>query len=69
MAANAIAGAGQLPEPFNFKAAVSVAPVVDWHFYDSVYTERYMSTPADNPIGYQATSVLPVCLFIYLFFF
>lgn len=58
MAANAIAGTSQLTEPFNFKAAVSVAPVVDWRFYDSVYTERYMSTPADNVAGYDATSVL-----------
>jgi len=43
---------------FNFKAAVSVAPVTDWSLYDTIYTERYMSTPIDNPLGYNATSVI-----------
>ncbi|KAI9219719.1 dipeptidyl peptidase IV N-terminal region-domain-containing protein [Blastocladiella britannica] len=40
-----------------FAAAIAVAPVTDWRFYDSVYTERYMSTPADNPDGYRDSSV------------
>jgi dipeptidyl-peptidase-4 len=35
-----------------FKAGVSVAPVTDWHDYDSIYTERYMGLPEDNPTGY-----------------
>ena len=34
------------------------APVIDWHLYDSVYTERYMDSPSENPDGYQAGSVL-----------
>jgi dipeptidyl-peptidase-4 len=39
-----------------FKAAISRVPVSDWYFYDSFYTERYMSTPQDNPEGYKKTS-------------
>lgn len=39
-----------------FKAGVAVAPVTDWRFYDSVYTEMSMKRPEDNPEGYQATS-------------
>lgn len=35
------------------KAAVAVAPVSDWRFYDSVYTERYMGDPTVNAIGYN----------------
>jgi len=41
-----------------FKAAVAVAPVTDWHNYDSIYTERYMSQPADFPTGYKDFSVV-----------
>jgi dipeptidyl-peptidase-4 len=44
--------------PEHFAAAVSGAPVTDWHLYDTHYTERYMSTPTDNPKGYAAGSVL-----------
>jgi dipeptidyl-peptidase-4 len=40
-----------------FKAGIAVAPVVDWRFYDSIYTERFMRTPAENPRGYQAGAV------------
>ncbi len=36
-----------------FKAGVAVAPPTDWHFYDTVYTERYMRTPRENPDGYN----------------
>lgn len=39
-----------------FKAGVSGAGVADWRLYDTIYTERYMSTPALNPEGYKATS-------------
>ena len=41
-----------------FKAGVAVAPVTDWHNYDSIYTERYMSLPADFPDGYKDFSVV-----------
>jgi len=41
-----------------FKAAVAVAPVTDWKFYDNIYTERYMSTPRLNPKGYESSSVI-----------
>jgi dipeptidyl-peptidase-4 len=41
-----------------FKAGVAIAPVVDWRFYDSVYTERYMLTPKENGNGYNASSPL-----------
>ena len=36
-----------------FKAGVAVAPVTSCRFYDTVYTERYMHTPAENPDGYD----------------
>ena len=39
-----------------FKMAISVAPVTNWRFYDSVYTERYMQTPQENPSGYDDNS-------------
>ncbi|MEN8116121.1 MAG: DPP IV N-terminal domain-containing protein [Bacteroidota bacterium] len=41
-----------------FKAGISVAPVTSWRFYDSVYTERYMRTPQQNPEGYDDNSPL-----------
>ncbi|KAG0202125.1 hypothetical protein BGX28_005267 [Mortierella sp. GBA30] len=40
-----------------FKAAMSVAPVTDFRFYDAVYTERYMNLPTTNLAGYEATAV------------
>lgn len=39
-----------------FKMAIAVAPVTNWRFYDSVYTERYMQTPQENPGGYDDNS-------------
>ncbi|CAG8577125.1 2910_t:CDS:10 [Paraglomus occultum] len=40
-----------------FKLGMAVAPVTDWRFYDSIYTERYMTTPAMNADGYLRSSV------------
>ncbi|MDJ0917188.1 MAG: S9 family peptidase [Woeseiaceae bacterium] len=48
-----------MQEPDVFAAAVSGAPVTDWTLYDTHYTERFMSTPEDNPEGYEAGSVFP----------
>lgn len=39
-----------------FKMAISVAPVANWRYYDSIYTERYMGLPKDNGKGYDAFS-------------
>jgi dipeptidyl-peptidase-4 len=39
--------------PEHFHVGVAYAPVVDWALYDSVYTERYMDRPQDNPTGYR----------------
>lgn len=40
------------------KAGVAMAPVSDWRFYDGVYTERFMLTPATNRLGYETSSAL-----------
>ena len=39
-----------------FKMAIAVAPVTSWRFYDTIYTERYMMTPQENPSGYDENS-------------
>ena len=44
-----LTGAG----PETFKFGMSVAPVTDWRQYDTIYTERYMSTPQHNEVGYS----------------
>ena len=44
--------------PDVFKSAVSVAPVTNWKFYDSIYTERYMRTPKENKDGYDKIAPL-----------
>ncbi|MGD0522018.1 MAG: alpha/beta fold hydrolase [Terracidiphilus sp.] len=41
-----------------FRAGVAVAPVTDWHNYDSVYTERYLSEPTEFASGYRDFSVV-----------
>jgi len=41
-----------------FETAISVAPVTSWRFYDSIYTERFMRTPQENPEGYDLNSPL-----------
>ncbi|TKA71229.1 putative dipeptidyl-aminopeptidase B [Friedmanniomyces simplex] len=40
-----------------FKYGMAVAPVTDWRYYDSVYTERYMHTPQHNPGGYNNATI------------
>ena len=40
-----------------FKAGVAVAPPTDWRFYDTIYTERYMRTPKENPQGYDVDPI------------
>lgn len=39
-----------------FKMAIAVAPVTNWRYYDSVYSERYLGLPSDNAAGYDANS-------------
>lgn len=39
-----------------FEMAIAVAPVTSWRFYDTIYTERFMRTPQENPSGYDENS-------------
>ena len=41
-----------------FSMAIAVAPVTNWRFYDTIYTERFMRTPQENPEGYDMNSPL-----------
>lgn len=41
-----------------YKVGIAGAPVTDWRLYDSIYTERFMGLPKDNPDGYDASSIL-----------
>jgi len=41
-----------------FSMAIAVAPVTNWRFYDTIYTERFMRTPQENPEGYDLNSPL-----------
>jgi dipeptidyl-peptidase-4 len=45
--------------PGVWKVGVAVAPVTDWRFYDTIYTERYMGTPQQNPRAYDESAVMP----------
>ena len=47
-----------LMAPDHFQVGVSSAPVTDWRLYDTIYTERYMDTPQDNPEGYRVSAPL-----------
>ena len=40
----------------DFKMAIAVAPVTNWRYYDTIYTERYMRTPQENASGYDDNS-------------
>ena len=40
-----------------FRAGVAIAPPTNWKFYDSIYTERYMRTPKENPSGYATNPI------------
>ena len=44
--------------PGTFKVGVAGGPVIDWKFYEVMYTERYMDTPKSNPEGYKEASLL-----------
>ena len=41
-----------------FSLAIAVAPVTNWRFYDTIYTERFLRTPQENPEGYDLNSPL-----------
>lgn len=45
--------------PDVFKVGVAGGPVIDWKYYEVMYGERYMDTPAQNPEGYASCSLLP----------
>ena len=40
-----------------FRCGIAIAPPTNWKFYDSVYTERYMQTPQENPDGYAVNPI------------
>jgi dipeptidyl-peptidase-4 len=42
----------------SFVGGIAGAPVTDWRLYDTIYTERYMDVPQNNPQGYEKTSVI-----------
>lgn len=46
-----------LNHPGMFKAAVAGGAVINWNFYEIMYTERYMDTPQENPEGFAATNL------------
>lgn len=49
---------GLVQFPDIFKVSIAGAPVTNWHYYDTGYTERYMDLPENNTQGYDAGSVL-----------
>ena len=46
-----------LKKPNVFKVGIAGGPVIDWKFYEIMYTERYMDTPEQNPDGYKAAAL------------
>jgi len=44
--------------PDLFKVGVAGGAVIDWSYYEVMYTERYMDTPQKNPVGYKKSSLL-----------
>ncbi|HMA18909.1 MAG TPA: prolyl oligopeptidase family serine peptidase, partial [Thermoanaerobaculia bacterium] len=44
--------------PAVWKCGIAGAPVAHWKFYDTIYTERYMGTPQENPTGYESSAPL-----------
>jgi dipeptidyl-peptidase 4 len=55
-----LAGLAVLARPDVFHAAVAGAPVTDWRWYDTYYTERFLGRPQDNPLAYERCSLLPL---------
>jgi len=53
-----VAALAVLARPDVFHAAIAGAPVTDWRFYDTYYTERYLGHPAEVPEAYERTSLL-----------
>jgi dipeptidyl-peptidase-4 len=49
-----------LARPDVFHAAVAGAPVTDWRWYDTYYTERFLGRPQDDPVVYERNSLLPL---------
>jgi dipeptidyl-peptidase-4 len=55
-----LAALAVLRRPDVFRAAVAGAPVTDWRWYDSAYTERYLGDPSTDPANYTKSSLIPL---------
>jgi dipeptidyl-peptidase 4 len=55
-----LASLAVLARPDVFHAAVAGAPVTDWRWYDTYYTERFLGRPQDDPAVYERNSLLPL---------
>ena len=40
-----------------FRAGIAIAPPTSWRYYDTIYTERFMRTPKENPVGYYVCPI------------